>query len=208
MHGARQRRAWRLPARLASMTPPASAAAPAPDHAELTGVLRTLRLGIDASDLHGSLSGYLCAGTAPTAGQWLECLELSPDSPAVAADPRLQAFFRACKAQFEPPLAEVEPLLPAATEPMPRRAAALVEWCRGFLGGFGLGGAALIPALPADAREILGDFGTIAASSLEGAGGAEDERALADVLEFVRTAAALLHRDALATRRATTPSLH
>ncbi len=190
------------------MTPPASAAAPGPDHAELAGVLRTLRLGIDASDLHGSLCGYLCSGATPADGEWLESLALSPEDPAAAADPRLQAFFRACQTQFAAPLAEVEPLLPAASEPMPRRAAALVEWCRGFLGGFGLGGAALIPALPADAREILGDFGTIAASRLEGTGDAGEERALADVLEFVRTAAALLHRDALATRRATTPSLH
>ena len=36
-------------------------------HAELAQAIQSLRLGTDASDLHGSLTGFLCAGGRATA---------------------------------------------------------------------------------------------------------------------------------------------
>ena len=59
-----------------------------------------------------------------------------------------------------------------------------------------------------DASEILADFGTIATSRLEVEGGASDEQAFADVLDFVRVAVARLHRETGESRRAATRSLH
>ena len=45
-------------------------------HAELDSLLDRLRLGVGASDLHGSLTGYLCAGGVADAGAWPHALEL------------------------------------------------------------------------------------------------------------------------------------
>ena len=86
-------------------------------------------------------------------------------------------------------------MLPAAETPIDTRADALVEWCRGFLGGFGLAGGGHHDSLSNDAREILADFGTIAATRFEYAGNEDDEAALAEVIEFIRVGALLLHAE-------------
>ena len=176
-----------------------------PSHARVAEALRAHRLGTQPGDLHGSLTGYLCAGGRLGPDDWLDRLELSPADAASARDETLAALRAAAFAQFGAVPAAIEPLLPPATAPMPERAEALVDWCRGFLGGYGLG--ALHGDLSADAREILADFGTIAASRLDVEGGARDEQAFAEVLDFVRTAAALLHRES-EHRRAASPPPH
>jgi uncharacterized protein YgfB (UPF0149 family) len=164
-------------------------------HAELTDALRVLRLGVDASDLHGSLSGYLCAGGDAGSGDWTEALQLGFDEPDLARNPTLERLYRQCRAQFAEDPASVDPLLPADAAGVPRRADALIEWCRGFLGGVGLSGATSRTDLSAEAREILSDLGMIAASSLEYADARDDARALEEVLVFVRAGSAMLHRE-------------
>jgi uncharacterized protein len=177
----------------------------APDHAEVATTLDALRLGVGASDLHGSLTGYLCAGGKPC-DAWLAALALD-DAPASAQE-RLRPLRLACERQFADGGADVEPLLPPSSAPLAQRAQALVEWCRGFLGGFGLGGATMHSPLAADAKEIIADLGTIAASRLEHSESAEEERAFAEVLAFVRTATALLYRQVAEARRLARQSLH
>ena len=179
-------------------TMPTKRASPAgPSHAELTAVLRTLRLGVGASDLHGSLCGFLAGGSRVGPTTWLDALQLDADSEESRADPALDALFLAVSAEFARVPAIIEPLLPPADASISSRADALVEWCRGFLGGFGLSGAGVLASLPADANEILGDLGSIAASRLEVGNGREDARALAEILDFVRMGVGLLHREAV-----------
>lgn len=166
----------------------------APTHAALAAALAGLSLGVQASELHGSLTGYLCAGGKATATDWLERLEIGVPDEATASHSTLRMLHAAALAQFEP-ASHVEPLLPAANAPLEQRAEALVEWCRGFLGGYGLAGALASAAPSAVASDVLSDFGTIAGSHFDYDDEAEDARAFADVLEFVREATALLHRE-------------
>lgn len=175
-------------------------------HAELAQALRELKLGVNASDLHGSLSGYLCAGGSAGPEDWIDALQLGFDEPGLARDGTLGRLYRECRAQFAEEPASVDPLLPSATVGLPSRAGALIEWCRGFLGGVGLSGALAPAPLSAEAREILDDLGVIAASHLRYADTREDERALTEVLDFVRTGAAMLHREL--SRRARSRALH
>ncbi|MEP7043413.1 MAG: UPF0149 family protein [Dokdonella sp.] len=164
-------------------------------HAELVQTVRFLRLGVDASDLHGSLSGYLCGGARSSETDWLAALEidLGVDQAAALQSVQLRRLYRQCRAQFEESPANIEPLLPDA--PLAQRAAGLVDWCRGFLGGFGLSGANLRTDLSAEAREILADMGTIASGNFETSESREDEQAFADVLDFACMAAVVLHRE-------------
>ena len=61
---------------------------------------------------------------------------------------------------------------------------------------YGLAGSGRLgDGMSADAREIVQDFGNIAASSFSYGGGEEDEAALAEVLEFVRVGVLLLHAE-------------
>ena len=83
-------------------------------------------------------------------------------------------------------------MLPADDRPLEERAEALVEWCRGVLGGFGLAGAGTHAKLSDEAQEILRDLTTIASSAFDFGDASEDEDALIEVHEFVRMGAMLL----------------
>lgn len=171
-------------------------------HAQLGELLTTLQFGVDPSDLHGSLTGYLCAGGHADARAWLAALQLETDATEAAvatnAGP-LQQLFRECSAWLDDPDLRFEPLLPAADTPVEVRADALVEWCRGFLGGVGLAGKAEANGLSSDGAEILRDFSTIAASHFEYSDSEEDESALAEVIEFIRAGVLLLHTELAVT---------
>jgi len=172
-------------------------------HAELGDVLASAQFGIGASDLHGSLTGYLCGGGSADAQHWLEALELVPDEDAASAlSPQLlERLYVDCSRWLADPELKFEPLLPADSAPVGIRTDALVDWCRGFLGGIGLAGAVQDGALSSEATEILSDFGTIAATRFEFADAEEDENALAEVIEFIRMGALLLHAELHAERR-------
>jgi len=173
-------------------------------HAQLGAVLARLRVGVGASDLHGSLTGFLCAGGRTDARNWLDVLELADAAHADDAVRALSGVFEECAAALGDPDLRFEPLLPPAESTLDARADALVEWCRGFLGGMGLAGTPANGELSADAAEILQDFSTIAGSRFEYANAEEDENALAEVIEFVRVGVLLLHTELTAPRRGTT----
>jgi uncharacterized protein YgfB (UPF0149 family) len=162
-------------------------------HTELDDMLIEARAGIDASDLHGSLAGYLCGGGIADARHWLDALALAYEGEAL---PEFCArLYAECAAHLADPGFVFTPLLPPEDTPLAARADALGAWCQGFLGGIGLAGAAHAGAMSADAREILGDFDTIAATSFDDTDSEEAEAAFAEVIEFVRVGAILLHTE-------------
>jgi len=169
--------------------------APAITHARLGEMLASLHVGVGASDLHGSLTGYVCAGGNAGARGWLAALELEAVAEADLPQAEFARLYEQCAAWFDDPELRFEPLLPETDTALDARADALVEWCRGFLGGLGLAGVSLQQRLSADAAEILQDFGTIAGSRFEYADAEEDESALAEVIEFIRVGVLLLHAE-------------
>ena len=161
-------------------------------HAELAAVLARLRLGLGASELHGSLVGYLCARGKAAENAWPVALELDGAEDDFG-DEIFTRLYRTCREQLDDEDLGFEPLLPDDSQPLAERGDALVEWCRGFLGGVGLAGHAGGDALSADANEILGDFGAIAGSRFDYDDDDGDETALVEVLEFIRVGVLLLH---------------
>jgi uncharacterized protein len=161
---------------------------------ELDDIVVHLRLGASASELHGSLCGFLAGNGHPGRRPLLEVLHL--DAEGVTVSPRDQAtldrLVRQSGAELADPELGFEPLLPADDRPLPERADALVEWCRGFLGGFGLNGPAAHAKLSEESKEILSDLGNIASAQLDFGNEDEDEDALIEVHEFVRMGAMLL----------------
>lgn len=166
-----------------------------PAYGILREELEQCRLGLDPSELHGSLCGYFCAGGEAGRDDWLQRLALQVDTDAdVTRRASLRALFEVTAAQLAEDCAELQPLLPDDDAPLPERAEAMLAWCRSFLGGFGLAAGAE-PRLSPEAEEALEDLAHIAASSLSYEDEQADEEALTEVLEFVRVAAMLLHSD-------------
>lgn len=85
-------------------------------------------------------------------------------------------------------------LLPDDDAPMLERSQALFDWCRGFLGGFGLA-AGSAPGLSEEGREALSDLARLAAAGAQEEADEESEVALAEIEEFVRVVVLLLHSD-------------
>ncbi len=171
---------------------------PAP--AEVDAEIRQLQLAASASELHGGLCGWLAGGGADRA-DWLAPVLADATLPAPASGGALDRLRLASAAQLEDRSFGFTLLLPGSEASLAARSEALFEWCRGFLGGFGL--AAGAPRLSAEGDEALADLARLAAAQAdadsEGDEGEED--ALTEIEEFVRVAVLLLHGDAaLATR--------
>ncbi len=167
------------------------------NHDQLDALVRRLRLGSAASELHGSLCGYIAGGGFVRPGELFSTLQLDAEvSVSGSADQAvLDGLVRDTEQALADPEMGFEPLLPPDDRPLPERADALAEWCRGFLGGFGLAGVAAHASLSDEAREMLRDLGTIAASHFDYGEQDEDEDALIEVQEFVRVGAMLLHAE-------------
>jgi yecA family protein len=179
--------------------PAAQHASNALTHAHLGAVLDGLKLGVGPSELHGSLTGFLGAGGKTEPRHWLGALHIEAPA-AAAADPALIQLYRDCAAALDDPELRFEPLLPENDGTVDARADALVDWCRGFLGGLGLAGGSP-SSMSDDASEILRDIGTIAGSRFEYENAEEDESALEEVIEFVRVGVLLLHTEMTAPKR-------
>ena len=157
--------------------------------------IRRLRLAITPAEMHGSLSGYLCAGGTHGRATWLGSILADEDGvDAVREGSALDAMYSASSLQLDSPDFEFELLLPSDDEAVAERGEALVEWCRGFLSGFGLAASAT-SSMSEDATEALSDIGRIAASDISYEDPEADEQALEEVAEFIRVAALLLHSD-------------
>lgn len=160
--------------------------------------LAQARLGISPSELQGSLTGYLCAGWGGSGAELLGALELEGDAAGALADlvgRAAQDISRDLRTDAPPALL----LPPGGVE---ARANALVEWCRGFLGGLGLTGVIDEAARTGPAGDLLHTLANVAAAPV--VCGPDDRAALAEVCDFVQSAVTELHA-ALAPRAAGTP---
>lgn len=162
-----------------------------PGYENLEATLARAKLGVSPADLHGSVTGYLCAGGHGHAHELLAALALEGDEASAAGElhtllDRLAGDVSHRLQAGEP----VAPLLPSGS--LAARAEAMVDWCRGFLGGLALKGELAKAAKMPEIRELLEDFSQIAAMHLS-CDDDDDEASLHDVLDFIRGGVARLH---------------
>jgi uncharacterized protein YgfB (UPF0149 family) len=161
---------------------------------EVAAVSRELGLGASPAELHGGLCGWLCGGGEDAPG-WLAQVLADPGLAAPAAGSALDLLRQATLAQLDDGQFAFQLLLAGDGQPVRERAQALFDWCRSFLGGFGLAAGAN-PPLSEEGQEALQDMGKLAAARVEDIDeDEEDENSLSELEEFVRVAALLLHGD-------------
>ena len=150
-------------------------------------------------EAHGILCGLLCGGASDPLNAWF--LQLLPAAEsAEPADPLLAGvreglsdLAAATQNGIRDPDLGFHPLLPDDDRPLAERATALYDWVRGFLFAFGVLGVAESD-LSEQTREILRDFTDLTRMDLDNLDDAEEnEEALAEVIEFIRVAAMLIH---------------
>ncbi|GAB3515518.1 UPF0149 family protein [Pseudoxanthomonas daejeonensis] len=165
---------------------------PAPD--EVAEASRTLGLGATVPELHGSLCGWLAGGGEDTAA-WPARVLADAGVATPAPGSALDRLRKATAAQLGDGEFTFQLLLGADDMPLRERAQGLFDWCRSFLGGFGLAAGAQ-PPLSEEGAEALQDLARLAGASVEDIDeDDEDEDALSELEEFVRVAVLLLHGD-------------
>lgn len=171
-----------------------------PTASALQAEIDQLELATTPWELQGALIGWI-AGGGDADGEWLRKVIADPALTAVADGSAIDRFGRGTQARMEDNDLDLALLLPDEDASLQSRSAALFDWCRHFLGAFGLAAGAE-PPLSDEGNEALQDLARLATATAEPEGDEEDEAALAEIEEFVRVAALLLHGDvAIANRR-------
>ena len=158
-----------------------------------------LALGVTPAELHGALSGWF-AGGGEDAPDWLAQVMADPTLPDVPRDGALDTLRVGALAQLGDRGFGFELLLPPGDAPLSERSGALFDWCRNFLGAFGLATGAN-PPLSEEGQEALEDLARLAGATAQDDGDEDDEDAMAEIEEFVRVAVLLLHGDCVLAPR-------
>jgi yecA family protein len=174
-----------------------------PEYDAIQDRLGALLIPISAAELHGALSGCICAGAELTPRNWL-AFALTDAQMDGKSEPGsvLAQLFDSVSAQLAGDAMDFafDIYLPDDEKPVSERGPAMVEWCQGFLGGFGV---VPMPAQPLseESEEVLQDIAKIAASDLNYEDTETDEEALIEVCEYIRIAALLLYNERVMSRQ-------
>lgn len=172
------------------------------DYETIDTRLKAIGLQITAAEAHGLVTGLICGDFDRSLA--LMNRELLTEKPADDREFRdSKAELTQMHAIINEQLRDMELgfrlLLPAENAGIPGRAAALVNWCQGFMYGFGVSARESEKKLSPDAQEALQDLGeftrldTLAISEDDD----EEMEALTELEEYMRVAVITIHQDML-----------
>ena len=148
---------------------------------------------LSAAEAHGMATGMLCVNEQAESAAWLAEL-LHNASPVIDGDKNLLfRLFEETRRLLGSDEFEFDLFLPEDDVSLSEQVEALTSWCRGFL--FGVGSGASASTWSKDVREIMKDITEFTKLDAN-AEGEEDERALVEITEYLRSAVLLL-RDEL-----------
>ena len=170
------------------------------DHEQVERRLAAADVEIGGAEVHGVVCGLLCAGKADARELWFaELFSSDAEEDLLQRECKevLDRLYSQTREAITGPGLGFTPLLPDDDKPIRTRAAAVCEWCQGFLYGIGLAGIAPEQELSEHTREALKDFGEITRMDLDGLeeGDEEAEDALMQVTEFIWVAAMMVYDD-------------
>ena len=163
-----------------------------PNEFEIRPELTELSVSETPSTVHGLMTGWLAAG-GKLSKSWFGDLLVDPLLEQPADDSQLAAMAKITQAQLTDPEFGFEPLLPDDDDSLTDRASAVFQWAEGFTAGFALAGGT-DEQLSEMGREAMGDLVMIARSNLEETA-ETDEDSLAEIQEYVKVAALLIHSE-------------
>ncbi|MEJ1965839.1 MAG: UPF0149 family protein [Gammaproteobacteria bacterium] len=169
-------------------------------YTEIQRVLADERSMTDAAEAHGTLAGALCSAFPYRFEDWLQ--EILPEGRAqdFSTGALRGLYFLTAETLAGAEMA-FEPLLPDDDQPLDERAAALSQWCVGFLYGLGSGSIQDVSKLPGEVGEIVRDFDELTRVGVgTGESDEENESAYVEIVEFVRVGVQLVFEELEALR--------
>ena len=163
-------------------------------------VLDSLLARVDAEALAAECHGFVCAQICVT-GQaneilWKDFLDVQSEDDELieACYEEVGRMSESIMEQLHSAEFGLQLLLPDDDASMAVQAEALVNWCHGFLNGFGLSDTVNDAEVSAECNEVLEDFTQICrlGTSEEEAG---DEESLMEIIEYARMGALLIFEE-------------
>lgn len=161
----------------------------------INAILAKYAAGFSAAEAHGMATGLLCANSKLDSHHWLkELLEVHSDIDEEQRAILKRLFEGTRQLLTSNDDFEFDLLLPDEEEPLTERIIALKNWCQGFL--FGIGSLSQQSNYSRDAQDILKDIAEFTKLDTNTEPDEEDEMALMELTEYLRSAVLLL-RDEL-----------
>jgi yecA family protein len=172
------------------------------DYETIETCLQAIGLEISAPEAHGLVTGLVCGNfeqSLALMGKELLQEKHADDREYHDSKAELTQMHAVINEQLRDAELGFRLLLPAETTGVAKRASALVNWCQGFMYGFGISARDSEKKLSDDAQEALQDLGeftrldTLAVSEDD-----EDEmQALTELEEYIRVAVMTIYQDML-----------
>ena len=167
------------------------------DFASAQAVITTENIKVHASEVHGVLTGLICAGFAFEDQGYLAMLDDLLDFSPQGSDGFPKAVKTLVKQMFSEVWTDIlddtytfQLMLPDDDDSLVERGNALGVWVQGFNLGFGLQQKDS-PVMSSEVKEVLTDFAEIANLSDEMEEDEDTEQAFFEISEYVRISALL-----------------
>ena len=160
--------------------------------------LKNLDADIGPVEFHGMLAGLITTRGGEAEQLYIEELIPSDYDPAdllqQEAMDGIALPYEVLREQLNDPMLSFHPLLPDDEQPFEDRVDAMAEWCQGYLLGLSRGGLPETAKLSDETNEFLEDILSISrAENFELDGDEEEENALHEILEYLRTGVIVVH---------------
>ncbi len=168
-----------------------------PKYQTVSDAIHSLSLPISASELHGVLCGYLCAGAIHEGESYIRALMTNKnDKSQRGALLALFGVYAISQQQITNFDFAFQLLIPEDDHSLIERAKAFSEWCEGFTQGMTLSGVSCDSLHEEDAQEALQHLTEFAELDYQALHiDEEDEQALMEVSEYVRMAVLHIYSD-------------
>lgn len=168
-----------------------------PNYMEVEDVLYRIKAPTNASEAHGLVCGFICAGQAARGKDWIEPVLGHIANNNAVAKQSLQYFVDLYSFSFQQ-IASMDfcftLLIPDDDYPISDRARGLGDWCQGFMAGLGLAGFQISDSEAEETRDALYHVSEIAKIDYELLEPEDtDERSFTEVFEYIRMAVLSLY---------------
>lgn len=159
----------------------------------VTHAANQLNLPYSASQLHGFLCGFLCAGSKLDERAFIKSLLAETKNASDEAIATVASLYQVSKTQLQSMSFEFH-LLISDELPLPERAKALGLWCDGFGQGLSDADVDFSALTEQEAKDALLHIHEIAEIDYENTSVTEDdEKAFFEIFEYVRMAVLMIH---------------
>ncbi len=170
-----------------------------PGYSDVELALLRADASLDVGEAHGLLCGFICAAKEIDGKSWLDTvlghLDMN-DASAKECRGLLFRLYAVSDQQLKDMAFDFQILLPDDEQQLSKRAAALGDWCQGFMTGLGLAGLDTESAQSEDCQDALYHFAEISKIDYEAIEISEDdERSYVEVVEYVRMAVLLIYAE-------------